>query len=350
MRVALLHNLVAADAIASDQDTLVQVAAIRAALERLGHETSAFGCSLDLEAVRCWLLQTQPDMVFNLVESLGGSDGLALLATALLDNLGVAYTGNRTEATFLSNHKVLAKQQLCQAGLPTPGWLALDSQPLFGDDGYFGDPAFRPQMPYIIKTASEHASIGMDELAVVSCATVEELKDVIRQRSVLIGKPCFAEQYVEGREFNVAMLAGPEGPEVLPPSEILFSAFPPEKVRIVDYRAKWVEGSFEFENTPRHFDFGPQDQPLLDRQARLAQSCWKLFRLAGYARVDFRVDSAGHPWILEINTNPCIAPESGFAATIEQAGLGYDNLIHRIVEDAAARAAAADAFAVAVWE
>ncbi|MFZ1984893.1 MAG: GNAT family N-acetyltransferase, partial [Desulfatitalea sp.] len=87
------------------------------------------------------------------------------------------------------------------------------------------------------------------------------------------------------------------------------------------------------------FDFAAEDAPLIDRLKALALACWELFDLAGYARVDFRVDSAGRPWVLEINANPCIAPDAGFAAAIERAGLTYDQAVERII--GAARTTAA---------
>jgi len=336
MRVAVIHNRVTEDAGAEDQDTLVQVEAVCRAISRAGHNVETFACSLDLQSAHDWLLRSQPDVVFNLVESLAGADRLANLATELLDAMGLPYTGNASEATFLTNHKLLAKERLRWSGMPTPQWIVVGSQDATGE-GPSQDLPFRPGAQYIIKPVAEHASIGMDDRSVVRFDTVEELVSAIRQRAARFARACFAEEFIEGREFNVALLAGPDGPEVLPPSEIDFSAFPPEKPHIVDYQAKWIEGSFAYQNTPRHFLLPSENQPLLERLGRLARSCWGLFSLAGYVRVDFRVDPTGCPWILEINTNPCIAPDSGFSATAEFAGIDHDSMILRILDDAVRR-------------
>ena len=172
----------------------------------------------------------------------------------------------------------------------------------------------------------------MDDASVVGPASPDEIAELVRKRTAMTGKPFFAERFIEGREFNLSLLG--DTPEVLPPAEIDFSAFPADKPRIVGFGAKWTEASFEFQNTPRRFDFPPADAPLIRWLTDLAIECWRLFGLRGYARVDFRVDAAGQPWILEINTNPCIAPTSGFAAAVEQAGLSYDDGIQRIVEAA----------------
>ncbi len=147
------------------------------------------------------------------------------------------------------------------------------------------------------------------------------------------GRPLFAEQFIEGREFNISLLAG----EVLPPAEIDFRAFPAGKPRIVGQRAKWDIGSFEYEQTPRRFDFPAADNRLLQILAELSRRCWELFELDGFARVDFRVDEAGSPWILEVNVNPCLSPDAGFAAALSEAGIGYDEAVRRILSRASKR-------------
>ncbi|MCB1814375.1 MAG: hypothetical protein KDK04_22030, partial [Candidatus Competibacteraceae bacterium] len=135
----------------------------------------------------------------------------------------------------------------------------------------------------------------------------------------------------DGREFNLALLEGPQGMTLLPPAEIVFHDYPPGKPRIVGYAAKWDEHSFEFQNTPRRFDFAAADQPLLRQLNELAQRCSALFGLRGYARVDFRVDAHNQPWVLEINTNPCLSPDAGFAAALAQAGLSLRAAVAHIV-------------------
>ncbi|MBE0567296.1 MAG: hypothetical protein IH621_15160 [Krumholzibacteria bacterium] len=148
------------------------------------------------------------------------------------------------------------------------------------------------------------------------------------------GAPWFAEAFVEGREFNLALLDGPSGPAVLPPAEILFPDFPPDKPRIVGYAAKWDPDSFEYAHTVRAFPTGAADGPLLAELERLALACWELFGLRGWARVDFRVDEAGRPLILEVNANPCLSPDAGYAAALDRAGLAYGEAMDRILATA----------------
>jgi D-alanine-D-alanine ligase len=102
----------------------------------------------------------------------------------------------------------------------------------------------------------------------------------------------------------------------------------------VGYAAKWDEAAAEYRQTPRTFRFPSSDRPLLDELQALARRCWSVFDLRGYARVDFRVDEDGQPWILEINVNPCLSPDAGFAAALAEQGLTIDDAVQRIIEDA----------------
>ncbi len=334
MRVAVLHNAVAADAPPEDQDTLVQVEAVSAALSRLGHQPQPVPCTLDLAALRADLTRLGPDMVFNLVESLADADSLLYLPPAVLDALGLPYTGSRTEALFLTTHKLLAKQRMREAGLPTPAWMENNpcgTAALGCDRGLAQPRAAVPQ--WIIKGIWDQGSRGMEDDAVLDDVGPAELRRRLEGWWVQSGRPCFAEQFIEGREFNLAVLAGPAGPQSLPPAEIDFSAFPPGKPRIVGYAAKWRDDCFEFHHTTPRFDFAPSDGPLLERLQALALECWRLFGLRGWARVDFRVDAAGQPWILEVNANPCLSPDAGFAAAIARASISFEEAIRRILED-----------------
>jgi D-alanine-D-alanine ligase len=336
MRIAIVHNEVADAGAPDERDVLVQTEAVREALIARGHQVEALSCTLDLTQLRQRLESLRPDLVFNLVESLGGTGRLIHLAPSLLDAMGMAYTGACAEAIQLTSHKILAKDRLRGLGLPTPDWVgpfppdlpALSSAaaPATGDSGH-----------WILKSLWEHASIGLDETSVVTCNRVDQLPEALRAHAAVFGGACFAERFVEGREFNLSLLAGPKGPEVLQPAEILFEGYPQAALRIVGYRAKWDIDSYEYHHTPRRFHFPPEDSVLLDRLRDLARRCWQGFGLKGYARVDFRVDAGGQPWILEINANPCLSPDAGFAAALDAAGISYASAVERILTDARKR-------------
>jgi D-alanine-D-alanine ligase len=186
-----------------------------------------------------------------------------------------------------------------------------------------------------VKPVCEDASIGIGDDAVVEVAVPERLPALVAERAARLGAEAFAERYVEGREFNLSLLAKDDGLEVLPPAEIVFDGFPPGKPRIVGYAAKWNETSFEYSHTPRRFDFEASDRVLLAELEELSRRAFFLFGLSGYARVDFRVDPDGRPWILELNANPCLSEDAGFAAAAGRANLARRAVLARIV--AAAR-------------
>jgi D-alanine-D-alanine ligase len=326
VRVAILHNAVSPHETEADQDVLEQARAVSEALRDLGHEPTSVASTLDLDTLRGQLLQSRPDVVFNLVESLGGSDWLIHVVPGLLDVLRLPYTGSPTEAIFLSTQKLLAKGRLHQAGLPTPAWAAAG---WLGPNGA----GSAHQGPWIVKTVCEHASFAIDDDSILR-ETPADWNAWLVERQQKLGRPCFAEQFIDGREFNLSVLDSAAGPQVLPPAEIDFGRFPADKPRIVGYRAKWIADSPEYQDTPRRFDFAASDQPLLDRLRELTRACWHLFGLRGYARVDFRVDGRGQPWILEINANPCLSPDAGFAAAAARAGLRFPEAVQRILDTA----------------
>jgi D-alanine-D-alanine ligase len=292
-------------------------------LLRLGHDPVPVLLSIDLQGALRRLQQVAPELVFNLVESVQGKGQFIHLAPTLLDYLQLPYTGARTTALFLTSNKVLAKHHLQAASIATPPWVE-------GVAGLRAGTGF--PFPAIIKSVWEHASIGLDDRAVVFDAG--RLGEELEQRRRSSQGDCFVEAYIEGREFNAALLAGEPGPEVLPLAEIRFVDFPRGRPRVVGYRAKWDKDSFEYEHTPRCFDFPAEDRVVLTRLADIARQCWKVCDLRGYARVDFRVDREGRPWVLEINANPCISPDSGLVAAAERAGIGYDAMIARIIRAA----------------
>lgn len=326
MRIALLYNPPPPDAAAEDLDTLVQVEAVDDALRALGHDPRPLPMTLDLAAARETLLRERPDVVFNLVEAIDGHDRLLPLAPLLLETLGLRYTGCSSSAILQTTHKVVAKRLMRVAGLPTPDWLAPGTAATGGCE----------PGRYILKSVWEHASFGMDDGCVVDADGGDGLLRALAAAAPRLGGEAFAERYIEGREFNIALIDAPDGPRVLPPAEIEFRDFPPGRPRVVDWRAKWDEESFEYRSTPRRQDFEEEDADLLRRLAALAMDCWRVFGLGGCARVDFRVDGHGHPWILEVNANPCLSPDAGFAAALERAGIPYARAIGWIVERAAA--------------
>lgn len=323
-KIVILHTDVAPDAGEDELDTLRQAESIAEAIISLGYEPCMLPFTMDLNATISRLQSLNPYVVFNLVETVGGKGSMIYFSTALLDFLQLPYTGCRTEAMFVTSSKPLTKKILHAEGIPTPAWITAEGI----------STGSSPAGTYLMKPSWEDASVGLDDDSIVLMANPEGIRTALRKRRAQIGCDCFAEAYIEGREFNIALLATDRGVRILPAAEMLFVDYPPDKLRLLDYRAKWVEDSFEYDNTRRTLDIPSRDAALVDCLRDIALKCWHLFALHGYARVDFRVDKQGNPFVLEINANPCLSPDAGFAAALKHASIKYSQAIDDIIRDA----------------
>lgn len=323
MRVLVLHSDVAPGAPPDELDTLVAAQAVAGALEKLGHDFVLAPFTRDTKRFERLIDHSGADVVFNLVEGIDGLGQHAPIAPRMLDECGAVFTGADAVAMAITNDKPLTKRRLREAGMPTPDW----SEP----------PDWRglKDGTYIVKSALEDASFMLDDMCVVTGK--ERAKVRAADCYLKHGGRWFAEEFIDGREFNIAMLQGPDGPEVLPMAEMVFESWPAGRPRIVGYTAKWDDASFESVQTVRHFGVETSEPTLAEKLRSTCKKCWKIFDLTGYARVDFRVTEKGEPTVLEINTNPGIAPDAGFAAAAARAGVQYHELIARILDAAAMR-------------
>jgi D-alanine-D-alanine ligase len=311
-----------------DEDVIVEVIAVEGSLKRLGHTPSRIYVEDDIAPVVSWVREHPEGVVFNLCESFRGSNLAHANMPALLELLGVAYTGSGPLACGLTTHKSLVKALLSGMGLPTPrGLLAPRGR----------DPVTLPGLetlafPLIVKPALEDASVGIDEASVVDdrktlAARVGYVHDRYAQDAVV-------EEYIDGREINSAVI-GNDPPTPLPLSEIVFT-YPEGKRRVVGYRSKWVHDSFEYQNT-KGVCPAPVEPAVEERIKELSVAAFRATGCRDYARVDFRLDHQGRPWILEVNANPDITDGAGLARAARGSGRGYDGLIQVIIDGTLAR-------------
>ncbi len=322
MKIVVLHDDVAGSAHPDERDGLLQARSVAEALASRGHRCALEPFTLDFGALQRRLLRHAPDVVFNGVEAPRGHGRWIHLVPSLLEGMGLAYTGASAEALFLTSQKLLAKRLLAASGLPTPPAVTADT---------LRDHAPVPAARCIVKAVWEDASLGIEDASVVEAPDAEALRRGLEARTAAVGGDAFAEAYVDGREFNLALLAKERDAELLPPAEIRFADWPADKPRIVGYAAKWQASSFEYAHTVRRFDFPAADRDLLGRLGALAVACWRALGLSGYARVDFRVDASGRPWILEVNANPSLSPDAGFLAAADRAHLDLPAVAERVV-------------------
>jgi D-alanine-D-alanine ligase len=312
----IIYNKPGADALPDELDVLDQVNFIREILQNMGHQVSLRGITDDFLREISLISGKGFDYVFNLVESIGKKAEILYFIPALLNMHHIPYTGCPLEAIFVTASKVLARKIMRANGIPVAGGHKItEADKLI------------PGRKYILKPVWEDGSLGITEESVFTFnGTPPE---------ILGGKNdehWFIEEFIDGREFNVSVLGGPGGPEVMPLAEMVFHNYSNEIHKIASYKAKWVEGSFQYENSRRNF---PSDLSgtLQTNIRKTALDCWHTFGLKGYARVDMRTDSDENVYVLEVNANPRISPDSGMISAGVHAGYKHDGIVSRIVND-----------------
>jgi D-alanine-D-alanine ligase len=316
-RCYILYNEPTAGALADENEVLDQVAYVEDHLKKLGISVYRKGITSRFMKEIAEIAEEKPDFVFNLVESISNKGELGYFLPALLKMYSIPYSGNPLEAIFFTGNKTIASNMMRKSGISNPG-LYKPSQSKF----------LKPGRKYIVKPIWEDGSLG------INGNSVFEVKPGFEKRlESLDDAHWFIEDFIDGREFNISVLAGKNGPEVLPAVEIVFVNYDDNKPKIFDFKAKWETESFEYINTVREFPGQSIDKQLERNLKETALACWHLFGLKGYARVDSRVDSKNNIFVIEINANPSISPDSGFVAAAKEAGYTFTDVLQRIIND-----------------
>jgi D-alanine-D-alanine ligase len=316
-RCCILYNEPLEGALSDELEVLDQVSYIEEHLKMLGISVYRKGITISFMDEMAIFLAEKPDFVFNLVESIRNKGELNYFVPALLNMYLIPYTGNPLEAMFVTSNKAIASKNMRVAGIKNPVSYLPSQLNLL-----------KPGKKYIVKPIWEDGSLG------ISGDSVFEVKSGYEKRLTgLDDSHWFIEDFIEGREFNISVLAGIDGPEVLPPAEIVFTNYDESKPRIFDFKAKWEMDSFEYINTVRVFPGQNFSTELMKKLKETALACWHLFGLKGYARIDSRTDSDGNIFVIEINANPSISPDSGFVAAAKEAGYPFTEVLQRIISD-----------------
>jgi D-alanine-D-alanine ligase len=257
-------------------------------------------------------------VVFNLIESLGGKAYTDFMAPRALHRLGFRFTGAPSEALRLSGNKLLAKKVFESNGLPTPRYQVVRKA---------GARRFDVPLPAIVKPVQEGGSLGITQEAIVHDR--QALSERVRFILETYRQPVLIEEYIAGRELNVAIWGGNE-PQLLPISEIDFQWTDDPYRKIVSFASKWERESVEYNQTP---GICPATLSASQRK-RVETAALKAYRLLGvrgYCRVDVRLRE-GTPYLLEVNANPDLASEAGFFRSARTAGYTYESMVARILE------------------
>ena len=260
----------------------------------------------------------KPHAVFNLCEDVGGDATKEKAVAALYELLNLRYTGNGMLPLTICQNKAFAKRILKTAAVPTPPFAVVSDEECI---------ELPFPLPAMVKPVREDGSVGITARSFVT--NQKRLTDRVRYIRKNFSQPAIVEKYIAGREFQVSLL-GNNQPTILAIAELSYKGLPRNLPRICTYAAKWQTGS-------RYYKFTiPQipariNEKLEKRLSELARKIFDIFHLRGYARVDFRV-YRNKPFVIDINPNPDISPNSGFARAGQWAGLPYPDLVKRLVE------------------
>jgi len=246
------------------------------------------------------------DRVFNMLHGRGGEDGQLQGA---LDLLGIPYTGSGVLGSALGMDKLRTKLCWLGAGIPTPEWMVLSSQ--LDVDRCATELGF----PVMVKPALEGSSLGM-----AKADNKQQLEEAFKE-ALTFGCDVMAEQWVEGAEFTVAILAGKALPMIRleTPNEFY------------DYDAKYTTNTTQY-----HCPCGLSAEQEQTLQA-LSLKAFKVLGGEGWGRVDLMLDQAGQPQLLEINTVPGMTGHSLVPMAAKQASIDFDALVLRILDTSVMR-------------
>jgi D-alanine-D-alanine ligase len=325
-RVLVLRNepqsLPTDPAAASEHAIVAHAVAHAEALGRLGYGADILALGPDPAYLWHELKRRGPDVVLNLYEGTLDDPETETYVAGLLQWSGIPFTGCPVPALTLARSKPNSKRVLKAAGLPTADFCVLQE----------GDPSTRCAVPFpvFVKPAEQDASVGIDRDSI--CRDPGELERRVRRLRQTLPGPLLVERYLPGREIHVAVTALPDV-AALPPAEV---AFAPGQAGILTYDAKWTPTSADYLATPMRFGI---DLPrgLAKELALVAESAFVVLGARDYARVDFRLDAEGRPFVLELNPNPEIGPDSCFGRILESAGTTFEAFLGQLIEQARGR-------------
>lgn len=299
MNVLVLHSLPPADPGSERRVLEFDLSAGAEGIREALPEAELAGVRGEAREILSVLDRHQPEVVFNLCEApLGRPDREAHVA-ALLEWLGVRFTGARSETMALCRRKDRTHSVLAAAGVPVP-------QPA----GF----------PCIVKPVEEHGSAGLNHDSICDDATA-----VARATARWRG-PMLVQEFLPGREFAVA-LWGATAPEHFSIGESLFQG----GLRLHTYAAKWNIESADFANS--RLDYRQAVEPLLrDSVIAAARGAWHAVGAVGYLRVDVRLDRGGTPRVIDVNANPEMTPEDGMHRAVTEAGWTWERFVRQQIE------------------
>jgi D-alanine-D-alanine ligase len=331
LKVVILYNLLERLQKGEEKDILAEdaiieeIEAVENAIRSLGHQSIVMAVREEILPVIHWLKEYQPDVVFNLCESVYGNSCWEMNIPALLDLFRISYTGSSPLTLGLCQDKGKVKDILQSQGILTPRYKIFEKAAGGVKANIF---------PIIVKPIHEDGSLGISRGSVVfnDESLSKQIQYVIEQYQ----QPALVEEFINGRELNVGLVETNGKVGVLPISEIDYTEFPEEVPKICGYEAKWITESPEYQKS-KPVCPAPLEWVMKKKLEYIAVRVFKLFGCRDYARVDFRMDREGNIYVLEVNPNPDISPQSGMTRALTVQGTTYAEFVGNLLERALKR-------------
>jgi D-alanine-D-alanine ligase len=331
MRVALLHNLVenapqpnldAPHDILYELDHPKNIEAYKKAIEAGGH--TVFPMDGDAYVAQR-LKDLSIDICFNQCEGYRGDSREAQIP-ALLEMLGVPYTGSKVLALALTLDKSMTKRVLMHHGLPTPPFQEFVTV----DDPL--DPRLAAHFPLFAKPNSEGTGMGIDDRSIAR--NEAELRERVVYLLEAYHEPVLVEKYVEGNDVTIGLVGNYPELHVFPISMIDNSLYEATGIHVYGSELKIDLGDKYQYQCPARI---PGE--LANELRRLAIETMRVTNTLDFARVDFRLDKNDNnqPYILEINSLPGITPISDLTLMAEADGWSHARLVYSVLEAALKR-------------
>jgi D-alanine-D-alanine ligase len=326
MNIAVVFNKPTKRAIGSpyvdtEDDTADSAAEVTEALQSKGADVQLH--SVDEHHISD-ITKIRADCIFNLIEWTGLDMPLSDRAFGLIESLHLPTTGATRENFMMTSDKIPMKKVLDVNHLPTARWQVFEN----GEEEILRD----FQYPVIVKLSLEHCSIGLTHDAIVHDARMLRIR--ARERIQHFRQPVLAEEFIEGREFQVTAIETNDGLCVLPPAEIVYKTPGPES--LLTYESRWVEGSMDYLGS--HVTLAKVDGRLGNSIKEITARTFHMLGFRDYMRLDIRI-RGNTIFILESNSNPglCDSDEYGMTVSYKAAGMTFADFVWAIVESALRR-------------
>jgi D-alanine-D-alanine ligase len=298
------------------------------ALLSKGHQVRLFGFRDNVDQLTAGIRSEPVDVVFNLSERFRGESSLDYTVAAVLEMLGIPYTGASSEGLMLARDKALTKKVFAYEGIRIPHFMVCRR----------AAQVQRPsdlRFPLIVKPLDEDASVGIAQSSVVRD------DDALRERVTFIHDRikthAIVEEFIAGRELYIGVM-GNETPIPLPPIEMVFKNESSSESRIATFKAKWSVRYRENRGIENMIAVNLSDE-VRQRLAEVAVRAYEAAGLRDYGRIDVRLAHDEAIYIVEANPNPYLADGEDLAWAAEEGGHLYPDFIEKIAEMAIARGA-----------